>query len=253
MQTVEIVLEKNLLDINILKELLHQKEFSNTEKLLLCLAFEVDKPKAVSEIKEIAKSAGFRKAKDWNISSYLTKTNGLAIRIDKGWELTNSGKKRVSQLSGSVMLSPTPKISANLRSHLSTIKNEDTVSFLDEAIRCYESKLYRAAIVMSWVGAASLLYDHVINYKLKDFNEEAIRRDPKWKAAKKKDDLSKMKEYNFIQILYAISVFGKSVKDELEACLKLRNGCGHPNSLKVGESRVASHIETLMLNVFAKY
>lgn len=62
-----------------------------------------------------------------------------------------------------------------------------------------------------------------------------------------------MKEYNFLQILCAISVFGKSVKDELEACLKIRNGCGHPNSLKVGESRVASHIESLMLNVFSKY
>ncbi|MBL1321038.1 MAG: hypothetical protein COA63_008275 [Methylophaga sp.] len=242
-----------MLDISVLKELLHQKQFTNTEKLLLCLSFEVDKPKAVSEIKEIAKKSGFRKAKDWNISSYLGKTNGLAIRVDKGWELTNSGKKRVSQLSGAVTLNPTPKISANLRSHLARIKDTDTVAFLDEAIRCYESKLYRAAIVMSWVGAASLLYDYVINNKLNAFNTEAVRRDPKWKAANKKDDLSKMKEYNFLQILCAISVLGKSVKDELEACLKLRNGCGHPNSLKVGESRVASHIETLMLNVFSKY
>lgn len=138
-----------MLDINILKELLHQKDFSNTEKLLLCMANEVKKPKTVSEIKDIAKSSGLRKAKDWNVSSYLGKTKGLAIRVEKGWELTNSGKKRVAQLSGAAILNPAPKIAASLRSHLATIKNTDTVSFLDEAIRCYESKLYRAAIIMS--------------------------------------------------------------------------------------------------------
>jgi len=46
---------------------------------------------------------------------------------------------------------------------------------------------------------------------------------------------------------------GKNVKTELEGCLKLRNGCGHPNSLVVGENKVSAHIETLMQNVFAKF
>lgn len=242
-----------MLDLSALKELLHQKDFSNTDKLLLCLAFDINRPKSVSEIKEIAKKSGLRKVKDWNISSYLSKTKGKAIRVEDGWELASDGKKRVSQLSGSAISSPAPKIAASLRTHLATIKNPDTVSFLDEAIRCFESKMYRAAVVMSWVGAASLLYDHVINHKLSDFNNEARKRDPKWKDAKKKDDLSRIKEFNFLQIICSISVFGKSVKDELETCLKLRNGCGHPNSLKIGENRVSSHIETLILNVFSKY
>jgi hypothetical protein len=60
-----------------------------------------------------------------------------------------------------------------------------------------------------------------------------------------------MKEFDFLQVLEAVSVIGKSVKGELEACLKLRNGCGHPNSLQVSESKVAAHTETLMLNVLA--
>jgi hypothetical protein len=62
-----------------------------------------------------------------------------------------------------------------------------------------------------------------------------------------------MKEYDFLQVLAAISVIGKSVKDELEVCLKLRNGCGHPNSLLVGEHKASAHIETLIQNVFARY
>ena len=113
--------------------------------------------------------------------------------------------------------------------------------------------MYRASVVLSWVGAVSLLYDYVISNKLKEFNDEALKRDPKWKIANTQEDLSRLKEYEFLQILVSISALGKSVKDELENCLKLRNGCGHPNSLRIGESRVAAHIETLMLNVFAKY
>ena len=62
-----------------------------------------------------------------------------------------------------------------------------------------------------------------------------------------------MKEHDFLQVLEAISVIGKSVKNELETCLKLRNGCGHPNSLKIGQNRVAAHLETLVFNVFAVF
>ena len=62
-----------------------------------------------------------------------------------------------------------------------------------------------------------------------------------------------MGEYDFLQILENRSIIGKSVKAELEGCLKLRNGCGHPNSLHVAEHRVSSHIEILALNVFAKF
>jgi hypothetical protein len=62
-----------------------------------------------------------------------------------------------------------------------------------------------------------------------------------------------MKEYDFLQILESISVIGKNVKTELEACLRLRNACGHPNSLRLAEHRVNSHIETLVLNVYARF
>ena len=242
-----------MLDSGILKNLLHQSELSNTDKLLLCMALDVEAPKGVKEIKEIARKSGLRKAQDWNVSLYLSRSNGSAIRVDEGWELTTDGKKRVAQLSGSVVSSEVPKIAASLRAHLAGISNADTVAFLDEAIRCFETKLYRAAVVISWVGAASLLYDYAVQHKLNDFNIEAKRRDTKWKDAKNKDDLANMKEYDFLQVLCALSVIGKSVKDELEGCLKFRNGCGHPNSLKIGESRVSGHIESLTLNIFSKF
>jgi hypothetical protein len=62
-----------------------------------------------------------------------------------------------------------------------------------------------------------------------------------------------MKEANFLQVLETISVIGRNTKQELEECLKLRNATGHPTSLKYGESKVAAHIEILIMNVFAKF
>jgi hypothetical protein len=62
-----------------------------------------------------------------------------------------------------------------------------------------------------------------------------------------------MKESEFLVVLEKLSVIGKSVKKQLEQCLDLRNGCGHPNSLKIAEHVVASHIEILILNVFARF
>jgi hypothetical protein len=242
-----------LLEQASLKDFLHQSELSNTDRLLLCLGIQVGSPKTIAEITNIAKSAGLTKAKNWNISSYLSKSKGLAIRTDSGWELTSEGKKRVAILTGSLTTAPIPQVASTLRSHLSKIINTDTAAFLDEAIRCYEAKLYRAAVVLSWVGALSALYDHVIAHKITEFNSEASRRDATWRTAKKKDDLARMKEHDFLQVLNAISVIGKNVKDELEGCLKFRNGCGHPNSLQIGEARVSAHIETLILNVFSTF
>jgi hypothetical protein len=62
-----------------------------------------------------------------------------------------------------------------------------------------------------------------------------------------------MKESEFLNVIEAISVIGKSVKQELLKRLELRNGCGHPNSLSIGEHTVSAHIEALILNVFSRF
>jgi hypothetical protein len=67
------------------------------------------------------------------------------------------------------------------------------------------------------------------------------------------DDLSRMKEKDFLDILDHLSIVGKNVKQELEGCLTFRNACGHPNSLVIAETRVAGHIEMLVLNVFVPF
>jgi hypothetical protein len=244
---------QKLLDINSLKNIVHRPGLSNTEKLLLCMSLGENKPKSVAEIKSIAQSIGLAKARNWNVSQYLATSKAAAIRTDKGWELTEQGRRQVTELASMLANAPVQKIASTLRSHLSGITDSDTNIFVEEAIRCYELKLYRAAVVLSWVGSVSLLYDYIIKNKLAEFNAEAKKRDAKWHDAKTKDDLAKMKEHGFLQVLVNISVIGKSIKDELEGCLKLRNGCGHPNSLKIGEHRVSAHLESLILNIFSVF
>ena len=235
-----------------LKDLLPSKDLSRTDKVLLCLGVDAKTPKAVKEIKAIANAAGLRAAAGWNVSALLARSDGRAVRTDRGWELNQAGKRYVSSIAG-VAESEPHVVASSLRTHLAQIEDDDTRSFVEQAIECFEHKLYRAAVVLTWVGAVSLLYQHVVENELATFNTEASRRDARWKQARTTDDLARMKERDFLNILEAISVVGKSVKHELELCLRFRNGCGHPNSLRIGENRVASHIEVLTLNVFANF
>jgi hypothetical protein len=236
-----------------LKALLHKPGLTRLDKTLLCLAVDADKAKAVSEVKRIGQAAGLRAMKKWNVSSILARSKGLAIRTAGGWELSPDGRLHVATLAGHLAKGPAARVSACLRSHLATIADPDTRSFVEEAVTCHEMGLHRAAVVLSWVGAVSVLREYVVQNKLADFNAEARRRDPKWRTAKTGDDLGRMTEYDFLQVLEGISVIGNSVKQELEKRLQLRNGCGHPSSLKIAENMVAAHIEALILNVFSQF
>jgi hypothetical protein len=175
------------------------------------------------------------------------------VRTAAGWELTAAGSQHVARIAGPLMSSPIPQVASSLRAHLVKIGSPDTQRFVEEAIVCFETRQYRAAVVLSWVGAVSVLQQHVVSNALPAFNVEAVKRDSKWKIAKNADDLGRMKEHEFLDVLEAISVIGKNVKQELQKCLQLRNGCGHPNSLQVADHKVSAHIEDLMLNVFAKF
>jgi len=234
-----------------LKALLSNDELSRKEKVLLILLHH-DNEVPVKSITETAVVNGLREVKKWNISQILTGLKGLAIKLPDGWSITEKGKKSLEGL-GVLADTPTQTVKPTLRKYASNITDEHVKQFAEEAISALEVGLMRSAVVLSWVGAVSILYQEVINNHLAAFNAEAQRRYPKWKNATNPDGLSKMKEYDFLQVLNGLSVIGKNVKDELEQCLKLRNSCGHPNSLKIGEHKVASHIEILILNVYSKF
>ncbi|MCJ7740317.1 hypothetical protein MUP32_03285 [Candidatus Microgenomates bacterium] len=238
---------------HVLKDILNKTGLSITNKILILLSINSKEPKSTEEIVKLGYQFGLTAAGKWNISQHLRSTGGKAIKTPKGWELTLTGIQFLYLTFGVEIDSQEIHIANDLRSHLPKIKNQDTLAFVTESVLCLESKLYRSAVVLSWVGAIAVLYDYVIVNKLKEFNIEATRRDPKWKNAKVTDDLSLLKESEFLDILENISVIGNDVKKELKKCLDLRNSCGHPNSLVIADNRVAAHIEILVLNVFAKF
>ncbi len=238
----------------LLKDILSTTGLTQLDRILIILSTKPHDSFSIKDIKQLGLIYGIRSISKWNISSHLANSNGKAIRTTQGWEITSKGIEYVkNNLKVSLEKTPQKQIISTLRNHLSQIQNQDTQNFLEEAIKCYEYNLFRSAVVLSWTGAISVLYDYVIANKLSDFNAECTRRNSKWKPAKTKDDLGRLKESDFLGTIAAISIIGKNVKQELENCLKLRNSCGHPNSLQISDNRVAAHIEILILNVFSKF
>lgn len=209
-----------------------------------------DHPVKIADIKQCALNAGLRIDKKWNLSSILRRSSGKAILMPDGWELTDIGKEHLRDLGVSEINSFFKNAVNDLRIHLSKVENLDTRAFVEEAIKCHENSLYRSSIVMSWIAAVDVLHKRVVSEHLDKFNEEAKRINSKWKTATNADGLGRINEESFLNICSSIGILGKNQKDELLKCLKLRNGCGHPNSLQVGPHAVAHHLETLLLNVF---
>ena len=211
-------------------DLLHE-DYSRYQKILIILAVSVDNPKRVAQIKRLGSEAGLKEIHKWQPGSVLHsyKNKGLAVPIKEGWKLTDRGKRYLTEeLNLKIKPERVTSVSASLRKLLEDIDG-DTEDFLKEAISCFECNNYRASVVLSWVGAMSILQQYVVDNKLTEFNKEAKRRNGKWKNAKLTDDLCRMKEIEFLNILADISEKGKNVKQELEKCLSLRNSCGHPN------------------------
>lgn len=124
---------------------------------------------------------------------------------------------------------------------------------MEEAVGCLKASHYRAAIVLSWVGALHLLYQHVLTSHLREFNAEANKRNPKSKPVGALHDFTKFKEADFLSVVEAIGVITKAQGKELGDCLDRRNTAGHPNSHNFREVTVGSHIETLIAEVFSRF
>src|SRR6266508_792124 len=162
----------------------------------------------VSDIRNTARLNGATGAKDWNISSLLSRSR-CAVLGEAGWELNDDGRRAVAEILGEAR---PPLESDRLKAALAKVTNPEAHAFLEEAVHCYGARLYRAAVVLSWVGALWLLYAHVEKNCLAAFNAEATRRNPKWREAKNVEGFARMQESDFLDIAEVLNVVGKSVK-----------------------------------------
>lgn len=226
---------------------------SRADKLLILLA-SFDAPIKVNEIRKCALHVGFRDIRKWNISDILGKTHGRALKTTSGWEISVSGYERLQELSLVGPSQPKQNISSSLRKKIAEIDDSQIRSFLDETVICYESGLYRSAIIMSWVGAVAILRKEVREKRFQDLSNFVRKQEnTKKRNVANSGYLEKVAESEFLEILHKISVIDKGIKGELKRCLDLRNQCSHPNNLKIADNTAACHLEIVILNVYDRY
>jgi hypothetical protein len=131
-------------------------------------------------------------------------------------------------------------------------------SFLNEALTCYRSQAFRAAIVMSW----NLAYDHLCSFvlakKLAEFNAQYplsypnLHAKAKMKAVVKRDDFEELKESEVIQICRSANIVTSGVFKVLNEKLGKRNSYAHPSNLTVTAHTAEEVILDLVNNVVLK-
>lgn len=245
-------MEQHLITVDHLKTQLGRK-LGKPEKLLLILASFGGAPASVKEMRTRGAEAGLLIPKNWKIPVILNGSGGKAICIGNCWEITGSGNRHLAEIGLLSKHSGPEKIASDLRKHCRNIADSQTRKFVEEAIACYESHLYRSAITMSWLAAVHVLQVDVNKRHLKKFNAEGTRRNGNWRPVRTIHDLAGIRDADFLDHLAVISVIGPGVKKALKGCLDLRNSAAHPNSLNLSTNMVAAHIECLLLNVFQKF
>ena len=235
-----------------LRDALARKDISKTDKYLLIVAHH-DGPVAIGDIRAIARDKGWKDGDSASASTFL-KASPHALLLPKGWTILGPGRRSLEDRGLLLAIGVLTPVTEALEKIALDVRDADKARFVEETIACVKNKSYRAAIVLSWVGALYLLYAHVAANKLAEFNAEATRRFQKLKPASNIDDLAGMvKEAEFISILEHIKVITKGEGKELTGCLDRRNTAGHPNSHTFTEVNVGHHIETLINTVYKRY
>lgn len=233
-------------------EFIHSEKRSNRQITLALLA-SLGGEATVGDISAKATDAGIKKTKI-NFSDVLAKSNGMCVRRGNKWQMLKEGWDSVRQDGLLEKEQRILRVASSLRELVDSGLNQDRKRFLDEALLAFESNLYRAAIVLSWVGAVHILQEYIIANHLRDFNSAlASRFSGKHPKIKNIESFNRLKEQDMLQLCEDAGIFGKAIKQELEDRLGLRNRAGHPNPNKFQENMTAAHLEWLIIHVYREY
>jgi len=184
-----------------------------------------------------------------NMSRELTKISKerprSIIKIGNQYALERNYIKEMDLQHGSAY---SIAVSKKMEDLLDKVKDTDQKSFLKDALICFENKIYRASILLTWLVVLDILYDEVLANHLVVFNAEVAKQNKKF-VVKKKADFEDIKESIFIEALRAASIISKEQKKVLDEKLTIRNSAAHPNKTSFMEAKVASFIEELLIDV----
>lgn len=128
--------------------------------------------------------------------------------------------------------------------------------FLDEAIRCFRCKAFRAAIVMTW----NLAYDHLCLHvlsapnRLADLNRQLPKSFPKARisAVNNRDDFTELKESEVLQVCRSANIMTSDLLKILKEKLDRRNMAAHPSTVEIAPHTAEEYIIDLITNVVIK-
>lgn len=195
------------------------------------------------------------------ISMYLSrqakKRDGKYYKQKKtrGYQLKRQTQESLKSELGIVEQQPQlPKDLSNLSGRIGKATEK---AFLEEAVRCYGSKSYRATIILVWILTMDHLQQFVFADKklLKDFNSSLLSEN--WNRKKiqivKYDDFSELKEKSKIDLLRKALIINQDVKKILDQKLGTRDSAAHPSSVKFTPHKVIDYVTDLVDNVILHY
>jgi hypothetical protein len=192
-----------------------------------------------------------------NISDYLGKKSAGRgspyIRTNAGYKLERTKFREIEKELGAH-----PHVAAansSLRIHIKEGMPTTSKAFILEAISCYEHRLYRSSIIMTWLFALDSLHEYILAKKLAEFNTAYLLDSSNKKGLQisTKDDFSELKESKFIEICRASGLITNDVRKILDAKLGIRNTCAHPSAITISDVKCAEFITDLLDNVTTKY
>jgi len=129
-------------------------------------------------------------------------------------------------------------------------------TFLDEAIRCFRCKAFRATIVMTW----NLAYDHLCAYllgslkRLGDFNIQLPKSFPKARiaAVNDRDGFMELKESEVLQVCRSANIITNDLFKIFKEKLDKRNTAAHPSSVEIAPHTAEEYVIDLVTNAVLK-
>lgn len=140
-----------------------------------------------------------------------------------------------------------------IKEFIDGIEKENIKSYFNELVLNLENQCYRSAIIMSWVGAVSVLQEYVFKNKLDKFNDAGKNRNSKFKEVESMGDFANHKESDFLEIICSAGIIDRNVKKILNHCLDDRNISGHPNEAVLSKQTALKQVEELINNVYKKF
>jgi hypothetical protein len=146
-------------------------------------------------------------------------------------------------------------VSAMLTALPGKVSDEAERLFLSEALTCYRSGAFRAAIVMTW----NLAYDHLVTWVLSKhlvaFNAAIPKKYTKRTSvtmAKKEDFADEFTEFEVLEVCGVASIIDGNTKKILNEKLSKRNMAAHPSLVEITIHQAEDVISDLVNNVILK-